>query len=159
MQFNCVNLFFPLHNCILYCVCVLIFFILFFLPGFAATMDSNHETDDTGLDSKETQSTKSLRGKVILHGLQKRRCEGIRNSVSFNTLGQPYGPVAAEMQSYIGMLARTEVKITYKTWKQVPKNVKDAIWEHVNVSTHFLSHRVEFFARFNTYLIINFFVP
>ncbi|XP_042397150.1 uncharacterized protein LOC121987418 [Zingiber officinale] len=38
------------------------------------------------------------------------------------------------MQSYIGILAREKVRISYKSWKQVPSGVKDLIWESVNLS-------------------------
>lgn len=89
------------------------------------------DADNSGLDSKETQST---RGNVCLTELAKRKAKGIKEVVEFNVRGQPIGRVAAEMQSYIGLLARQEVKISYKTWKMVPKEVKDIIWEHVNVS-------------------------
>ncbi|KAH6781926.1 hypothetical protein C2S51_007219 [Perilla frutescens var. frutescens] len=92
------------------------------------------QSEESGVDSKSTQSTRSLRGKVYLNNLAQRKAKGIRQEVQFNKLGQPFGPFAAEMQSYIGLLARKEVKITYKTWKNVPTEVKELIWELVNLS-------------------------
>ncbi|XP_073017558.1 uncharacterized protein [Primulina eburnea] len=38
------------------------------------------------------------------------------------------------MQSYIGVLVREKVKISYQTWKMVPNDVKDLIWESVNLT-------------------------
>lgn len=102
---------------------------------FVDTMDANDSDDtDTGLVSRDVQSTRSTRGKVQLNKLFKRRARGIVQEVEFNKHGQPVGPVASEMQSYIGLLARKEVKISYKSWKQVPQEVKDNIWESVNLS-------------------------
>nr|GMC71531.1 putative Ulp1 protease family catalytic domain-containing protein [Ipomoea batatas] len=38
------------------------------------------------------------------------------------------------MQSYIGVLAREKVKVNYKTWKHVPEDIKEKIWEAVNLT-------------------------
>ncbi|KAH6785854.1 hypothetical protein C2S51_038309 [Perilla frutescens var. frutescens] len=100
---------------------------------FVETMDAD-DSDDTGPVSRDVQSTRSTRGKVQLNKLFKRRARGIMQEVEFNKHGQPVGPVASEMQSYIGLLARQEVKISYKSWRQVPQEVKDNIWESVNSS-------------------------
>lgn len=44
------------------------------------------------------------------------------------------GKIAAEMQSYIGLLAREQVKVNIKNWKEVSPHVKELIWESVKVS-------------------------
>ena len=54
--------------------------------------------------------------------------------MQFDSKGRPIGEEAAELQSYVGLLAREKVKITYDSWKKVPGDVKDHIWEAVNVS-------------------------
>ncbi|XP_057777763.1 uncharacterized protein LOC130996270 [Salvia miltiorrhiza] len=79
-------------------------------------------------------SSKSKRGKICLNGVAQRRAKGIKHVVEFNKYGQPVGKVAAEMQSYIGLLTREHVKINIKTWKQVPDDVKEVIWESVTSS-------------------------
>ncbi|XP_073060010.1 uncharacterized protein [Primulina eburnea] len=84
------------------------------------------------LGSTDTETTGTSRGRTHLDKLSRQRVQGIRKEVRFNLLGQPVGEVAAEMQSYIGVLAREKVKITYNTWKQVPSKVKELIWESVN---------------------------
>lgn len=89
---------------------------------------------DKVLDSKDTISSRTSRGRTQLDKITKQRMQGIRNEVSFNNFGQPIGPAAVAMQSYIGVLARQKVNIKYKTWKQVPIAVKELIWESVNVS-------------------------
>ncbi|XP_075505419.1 uncharacterized protein LOC142542585 [Primulina tabacum] len=86
------------------------------------------------LGSTDTETTRTSRRRTHLDKLSRRRVQGIRKEVRFNLLGQPVGEVAAKMQSYIGVLAREKVKITYKTWKQVPSEVKELIWESVNLT-------------------------
>lgn len=99
------------------------------------TMATN-ERDDTEVYSKDIQSRTSHRRKVCLTDLAKRKAKGVKDVVQCDSRGQPFGPVATEMQRYIGVLAREEVKINYKSWKVVPQEVKDTIWEHVTVSMH-----------------------
>ncbi|KAH6823951.1 hypothetical protein C2S53_016206 [Perilla frutescens var. hirtella] len=69
-----------------------------------------------------------------LRTTQNSGAKGIKEVVEFNSKQQPYGPVASEIQSYIGVLARKEVKICYNSWKDVPKEVKEKIWDHVKMS-------------------------
>lgn len=105
-----------------------------FEPKHAVETMTEIDSDDTRLELKHVQSTRSTRGKVQLNKLLLRRARGIIQEVEFNKHGHPFGPVASEMQSYIGLLARQEVKISYKSWKLVPNEVKEFIWESVNVS-------------------------
>ncbi|XP_073311198.1 uncharacterized protein [Primulina huaijiensis] len=86
------------------------------------------------LGSTDTETTRTSRGRTHLDKLSRQRVQGIRKEVRFNLLGQPVGEAAAQMQSYIGVLAREKIKITYKTWKQVPSEVKELIWESVNLT-------------------------
>ena len=73
------------------------------------------------------------RGAVTMHRIVKRKIRGIKDTVSFNAKGEPFGPVAAEMQSYIGVLARTKAPISYKSWKIVPEETRKKIWKCVKV--------------------------
>ncbi|XP_073037028.1 uncharacterized protein [Primulina eburnea] len=86
------------------------------------------------LGSTDTETTRTSRGRTHLDKICRQRVQGIRKEVRFNLLGQPVGEAAAEMQSYICVLAREKVKITYKTWKPVPSEVKELIWESVNLT-------------------------
>ncbi|XP_073123545.1 uncharacterized protein [Henckelia pumila] len=100
--------------------------------GYAASEKSLE--GNTMLETTDTKRKKTSRGRTHLDKLARRRVQGIRKMVRLNKLGQPVGDVAAEMQSYIGVLAREKVKISYKTWKQVPSAVKELIWESVNLT-------------------------
>ncbi|XP_073137196.1 uncharacterized protein [Henckelia pumila] len=89
---------------------------------------------NTVFESIDTETTITPRGRTHLDKIARRRVQGIRKIVRLNKLGQPVGDFAAEMQSYIGVLAREKVKISYKSWKQVPNGVKELIWESVNLT-------------------------
>ncbi|KAH6777396.1 hypothetical protein C2S51_008708 [Perilla frutescens var. frutescens] len=93
-----------------------------------------NDSDDSAVASKDTQSTRSTRGKICLNGLVQRRVKRIIQEVEFNKHGHPIGKVASEMQSYIGHITREHVKVNHKTWREIPKDVKDMIWETVNLS-------------------------
>ncbi|XP_073153464.1 uncharacterized protein [Henckelia pumila] len=89
---------------------------------------------NTGLDSADTDTTRTPRGRTKMDSLAIQRVKGIKKDVAFNKLGQPVGEAAIGMQSYIGVVAREKVKISYKTWKQVPIDVKELICDSVNLS-------------------------
>ncbi|VFQ81454.1 unnamed protein product [Cuscuta campestris] len=71
------------------------------------------------------------RGCVSMHRVVKRKINGQKPTVLFNDKGQPYGVAAAEMQSHIGVLARTKAPIWFDTWRQVPVTIKNKIWKSV----------------------------
>ena len=95
---------------------------------------ANSGNSGTVMESQETETTRTSRGRTRLDKLVRQRAHGIRKDIKFNKFGQPIGDFASEMQSYIGILAQEKVRISYKSWKQVPSGVKDLIWESVNVS-------------------------
>lgn len=82
---------------------------------------------DRNLESTDTETTRTYRGRTHMDKLARQRVQGIRKDVTFNKLGQPIGEAAVAMQSYIGVLAREKVRISYKNWKQVPSEVKELI--------------------------------
>lgn len=73
------------------------------------------------------------RGAVTMHRIVRRKILSIKLPVTFNAKGEPYGKAAAEMQSYIGVLARTKAPIWYDSWLRVPKERKNKIWDCVQV--------------------------
>ncbi|XP_061987927.1 uncharacterized protein LOC133706413 isoform X2 [Rosa rugosa] len=74
------------------------------------------------------------RGCVTMHRIVRRKILGIKQKVMFNKKGSPYGAAAKEMQSYIGVLARTKAPIWRSTWKQVPRDRKNKIWQCVEMA-------------------------
>lgn len=73
------------------------------------------------------------RGPVTMHRIVRRKMLGIKYTVNFNAKGEPYGKAATEMQSYIGVLARSKAPIWYDSWKKVPAERKKKIWDCVQV--------------------------
>ena len=45
--------------------------------------------------------------------------------------GKADGPYKKKLTTYLGITARDKVKVTYKTWKEVPATQKDLIWEDI----------------------------
>ncbi|KAL6188835.1 hypothetical protein ACLB2K_040226 [Fragaria x ananassa] len=60
--------------------------------------------------------------------IYRRLVRGRKLKVKYNDDGEPVGRAAKEMQSYIGVFARTKVPINVKDWRLVPLSVKDNIW-------------------------------
>ncbi|KAI5339117.1 hypothetical protein L3X38_018389 [Prunus dulcis] len=64
----------------------------------------------------------------------KRKLQKLRPIVEYNKMGKGIGQTHIEMQSYIGVLARSRVPLVDKKWSQIPKDVKEQIWEAVDMA-------------------------
>ncbi|KAL8539343.1 hypothetical protein ACS0TY_001099 [Phlomoides rotata] len=99
--------------------------------------DHDHEPrveDDTVTPSLDDTITHSKRGRTNMYCLYKDRATGVIKDVNFGKLGWPIGENGIKLQSYIGVLAREKVLITYPTWKHVPKDIKEQIWKAVTLT-------------------------
>ena len=47
--------------------------------------------------------------------------------------GKADGPHKKKLRTYLGIVARDKVDITYENWKEVPTAQKDLIWEDIQV--------------------------
>ncbi|XP_028202719.1 uncharacterized protein LOC114386862 [Glycine soja] len=45
--------------------------------------------------------------------------------------GKADGPHKKKFRTYLGIVARDKVDVTYDTWKEVPTGQKDLIWEDI----------------------------
>ncbi|XP_040367479.1 uncharacterized protein LOC112180552 [Rosa chinensis] len=87
------------------------------------------EEDD---DENRTGGLKLLkRGMVTMSRITNRLIRGKRLTVKFNEKGEPVGKAAKEMQSYIGVLARTKIPISINDWREVDLDEKEKIWESI----------------------------
>ena len=66
--------------------------------------------------------------------LIKNRSKGIKLLIKYNLDGIFIGESVVHLTSYLGVLARTMVAITYKTWHIVPKELKDKLWDCIEVT-------------------------
>ncbi|KAH0976268.1 hypothetical protein GBA52_025987 [Prunus armeniaca] len=64
----------------------------------------------------------------------ERKIQKIKPVVEYNKSGRPHGKAAIEMQSYIGVLTRTRIPLVDKKWTQLSKDLKEQIWEAVQMA-------------------------
>lgn len=92
-------------------------------------------SDEDEEDEDATGGLKLLkRGMVTMNRITRGLIRKKRRKVQFNAKGVPVGQAAIEMQSYIGVLARTKVPISVKDWREVDEEAKQKIWEQVTVT-------------------------
>ncbi|KAI5334428.1 hypothetical protein L3X38_024561 [Prunus dulcis] len=63
-----------------------------------------------------------------------RKLQKLRPIVEYNKRGKGIGQAHSEMQSYIGVLARSRVPLVDMKWAQIPKDIKEQIWEAVDIA-------------------------
>ncbi|VVA26945.1 PREDICTED: unnamed product partial, partial [Prunus dulcis] len=74
------------------------------------------------------------RGMSTMPRVVKRKLQKLRPIVEYNKRGKGIGQAHSEMQSYIGVLARSRVPLVDKKWSQIPKDIKEQIWEAVDMA-------------------------
>ncbi|KAL6269496.1 hypothetical protein ACE6H2_026407 [Prunus campanulata] len=94
---------------------------------------SSSETE-AGSTATISEEPKSGRGMSTMPRVVQRKIQKIKPVVEYNEEGKPYGRAHNEMQSYIGVLARSRVPLVDKKWVQISKDIKEQIWEAVDMS-------------------------
>ncbi|KAA0066268.1 uncharacterized protein E5676_scaffold37G00160 [Cucumis melo var. makuwa] len=56
-------------------------------------------------------------------------CDGHKRVVEYNELDQLIGESATKLKSFIGTIVRVHVSVSYQSWKDVPTELKDKIYE------------------------------
>ncbi|KAL0545857.1 hypothetical protein IC582_015753 [Cucumis melo] len=72
------------------------------------------------------------RGPTTMFELALVRNYGQKLPIQFNEHGQPVGATSKKMQSYIGVCVRQQIPITYNSWKEVPNELKDKIYDCIS---------------------------
>ena len=86
------------------------------------------------LEENKTGGLQLLKRKMVtMSSVDQRMTRGIKLKVEITAKGEPFGKVAGEMQSYIGVLARTTIPIDAKEWRLASADAKKKIWESVEV--------------------------
>lgn len=80
----------------------------------------------------ETGKKKKVRGLTTLPHLTKNS-NPLRRVVKYNEKGQPVGPMSTQLFSYMGVLARTMVPLSYEHWRKVPNALKEKLWSFLEV--------------------------
>ncbi|KAA0055184.1 hypothetical protein E6C27_scaffold80G00160 [Cucumis melo var. makuwa] len=60
------------------------------------------------------------------------RNSGQKLPIQFNEHRQPVGATSKKMQSYISACVRQQIPITYNSWKEVPNELKDKIYDCIS---------------------------
>ncbi|KAI5333386.1 hypothetical protein L3X38_023517 [Prunus dulcis] len=94
---------------------------------------SSAETEPTS-QTTISDDSKTGRGMSTMPRVVKRKLQKLRPIVEYNKMGKGIGQAHIEMQSYIGVLARSRVPLVDKKWSQIPKDVKEQIWEAVDMA-------------------------
>ncbi|CAL9017876.1 unnamed protein product, partial [Prunus brigantina] len=81
-----------------------------------------------------SEDSKSGRGMSTMPHVVKRKFQKIKPVVEYNKMGKGIGQAHSEMQSYIGVLARSRVPLVDKKWAEIPKDIKEQIWEAVDMA-------------------------
>ncbi|VVA35948.1 PREDICTED: PRUPE_6G193600, partial [Prunus dulcis] len=76
----------------------------------------------------------SGRGMSTMPRVVKKKLQKLRPIVEYNKRGKGIGQAHSEMQSYIGVLARSKVPLVDMKWAQIPKDIKEQIWEAVDIA-------------------------
>ena len=85
--------------------------------------------------SKETEDTvtSGVKRKRGITNMRRIASTGKKLIVQYNSKGKPYGKVASELASYIGVVTRRTVPISVEGWPKVEKDLKNEIWEAIDV--------------------------
>ncbi|BBN69967.1 hypothetical protein Prudu_1301S000100 [Prunus dulcis] len=94
---------------------------------------SSAETEPTS-QTTISDDSKSGRGMSTMPRVVKRKLQKLRPIVEYNKRGKGIGQAHSEMQSYIGVLARSRVPLVDMKWSQIPKDIKEQIWEAVDMA-------------------------
>ena len=114
--------------------------------GTMEVVESDDEDEEFEADEDEEESNENVtggmrllrRGMVTMSRVNRRLVRGRKLKVKYNDDGEPVGRAAKEMQSYIGVFARTKVPINVKDWRLVPLSVKDNIWGSIEVNENII---------------------
>ena len=88
----------------------------------------------TGVASQLPSILKRTRNATRLRSLATRLVGVERPLVHVDpATGKADDPHNKKLRTYLGIVTRYKVNVTYKNWKQVPAAQKDLIWEDIQV--------------------------
>ncbi|KAI5343869.1 hypothetical protein L3X38_011745 [Prunus dulcis] len=94
---------------------------------------SSAETEPTS-QTTISDDSKSGRGMSTMPRVVKRKVQKLRPIIEYNKRGKGIGQAHSEMQSYIAVLARSRVPLVDMKWSQIPKDIKEQIWEAIDMA-------------------------
>ncbi|KAL0556777.1 hypothetical protein IC582_005293 [Cucumis melo] len=107
----------------------------FFFYYYISIVDMVDSQDVTTLKEKGESSTqKRKRGPTEMKEITRARSEGKKLLIEYNELGQAISQNAMKLKSFIGTTVRFHIPITYSNWPTVPKEIKDKIFELIEIT-------------------------
>ncbi|KAA0051774.1 uncharacterized protein E5676_scaffold609G001390 [Cucumis melo var. makuwa] len=76
---------------------------------------------------------KGTRGPTGMSEITWISCDGHKRVIEYNELDQSIGESATKLKSFIGTTVRVHVPISYQSWKDVPTELKDKIYEPIEM--------------------------
>lgn len=106
--------------------------------GTTMSKSSNNSQFDKTNDSEEVENItgglKLLKRKMVtMSQISTGVIRGQQFMVQLNDKGEPIGKEGGNMQSFIGVQARTKIPINISDWRDVDDDEKQKIWESVQV--------------------------
>ncbi|KAL0561442.1 hypothetical protein IC582_001869 [Cucumis melo] len=95
-------------------------------------VDSQDVTTPNEIGESSTQKRKC--STTEMKEITRAMSEGQRLVIEYNELSQPIGQNATKLKSFIGMAVRFHVPIVYFDGPTVPKEIKDKIFELIEVT-------------------------
>ncbi|WJZ90904.1 hypothetical protein VitviT2T_010019 [Vitis vinifera] len=87
------------------------------------------------MDPEEEEMPKiKHRGSTLKPDIAKDRSKGIKLKIESNSLGSHIGENSVELSSYLGTITRTYVLIIIESWRKVPKETKEKLWDLITTS-------------------------
>ena len=86
---------------------------------------------------RDSSDEEGKRGPTIMRIITDMRNRGEVVDLGWNTYNLPIGPYADMFLTYISLVTRNRVPISYNNWKQVPKGHKEHIWQEITVNMLF----------------------
>ena len=95
--------------------------------------------DDASLDPESSEKTRceDERGRTVLNLVGKAIMAGSKLRLEWHPVKRlPIGVHRSHFSTYIGVVVRERVNITYKEWSEVPKGLLDELYNSITVSKH-----------------------
>ncbi|KAL6321198.1 hypothetical protein AAG906_015542 [Vitis piasezkii] len=87
------------------------------------------------MDPEEEEMTKvKHRGSTLKPKITKNRSKGIKLKIEYNCLDSHIGENSVGLSSYLGTITRTHVLIIVESWRKVPKETKEKLWDLIMTS-------------------------
>ena len=69
------------------------------------------------------------RGSALKPKIAKNRSKGIKIKIEYNSLGSHIEENSVKLSSYLSTITRTHAPIIIESWRKVPKETKEKLWD------------------------------